>query len=162
MSQIPLKKLMKDPIFRKWMAQVPSGFLGQTRWRVWVKRKKKGPWGKIDFATYPEAYRWMAKNLSEYHDMAIHSLARLHRPPRTRVKTGTTAQGLDTYRYKDWQLPAGHGWCGLCRRPVVFAYFSKHHFWTHVGKPWVLDGATRLCPICGGRESFVDVTRRKS
>lgn len=150
MSQVPLRELLKDPIFRKWMAKPPS-HPGPTRWRVWVRRKKKGPWGKIEFDTYAEAYRWMAKHLGEYQDMAVSCLKYPSKAPR--IKVGG--------KIKDWPMPEGHGWCGFCRRPVIYAYFTKHHFWTMVGRKWAVNGTEKLCPICGARERFADTTRRR-
>lgn len=151
---ITFRELMQDEVFRKWMAKPPKL---QSRWRVFVQKEEGGRWGKADFDTYADAYRFMAKNLKKYHDMSIHCLARLSDPPIVVRKTGRVVKGIPERTRKSWMLTtkldlAGHRWCGLCRRPVKFRYFTRHHA---IPSKYPINGYEKLCSICGGREVFV-------
>lgn len=146
-EQIPLRELLKDPLYRKWLAKIPHEMDAQTDqhkkpWRVWVQRERDGRWAFKDFTKYSEAYKFVAQNVKGFWDMALHCKAHLYRHPRIK-------QGL---KRVPWTLPEGHDWCGLCRRPTIFRSFKHHHAFgrNRDGSRWQLSN-WRRCSICGIR-----------
>lgn len=150
-KQVTLRKVMKaDPVFVKWMRREPTlrGEPGPMPWRVWVQREKRGRWAYKDFATYREAFSFLAKHLKKWHDCALGCKARPFVPPqvvdgprkRTRLPGSTTMLEL----YED------HDWCPFCRRPTRFGYFTKHH----AMPKGLCTPYERRCSICGVRFSY--------
>ncbi len=143
-DQISFKELLQDPLFKAWTMKPPklnSVAIGSQPWYVYVKRE--GRWGRKEFPSYAKAFNWLAMKLKadEVQDAAIHCKRQWFPPPLLR------ASGKKTF----WPMPPGHRWCGLCRRPIVLAYFSRHHaFPKHVHPaPYEL-----RCPICGARAAM--------
>ena len=53
---ITLRKLLQDPLYKKWFAKIPQETsVGTFPWRVWVLTKKGWTKPKHDFKTYREA-----------------------------------------------------------------------------------------------------------
>lgn len=135
--QVTLSELLKDPVYRRWFAQVPRE-LDRTRWRVYVKAKKKKPWQKRDFTAWPEAYRFVEKHWEQWYDCVLICRNDPYRPPVIRMN------GRRQYHTEVTQMD-GHIWCPYCRRPTVFGYFTEHHaFVTTKPVPW-----RKRCGICG-------------
>jgi hypothetical protein len=141
-----LRDLLKDPLYKKWFMQVPRlnpRYVANTpNWRVFCLTHD-GKWKRAEFWQYSEAYRFVAKNIKKYADLVISSKRETFKPPVIRYK------GKKVY----WPCPPGHRWCGYCRRPTVFAMFSRHHaipIWAPYDK---------RCSICGARESFLPAWR---
>lgn len=144
MSQMTLREqLQQDKIFRKWFAKPPGDFIGITRtppWYVWVQEKQDGPWRRAQVMTYEEGYRYVARNLKRFHDMALGHKRHEFRPPVVR----------DSQDRRRYHLPVapGHIWCTYCRRMTRFSYFRRHHAFP---ARWGDTGGDRRCTICGIR-----------
>lgn len=139
-STLSAKALLRDPIYKKWAMKSPklkSKGRGDP-WRLYIL-KKNGRWAKKDFPTYAQAFNWMAKNLSEYADIVIHSKRLPFAPPVVKYR------GKKTY----WPSPKGYRWCPYCRRPTIFKYFRSHHAIPHIA-PWY-----KRCNVCGIRAESI-------
>lgn len=142
--QTTMRELLKDPLFRKWMGKVPTlkvNFSHAKPWRIYVL--DEGKWRKTEAMTYAAAYKWVAKHLKTFEDIALTSKAQPFRPPVVRDKQGNK----DYWR----RFPADHIWCNYCRRPTVFFTFQKHHALpANMCTPY-----ERRCTVCGVRLSFI-------
>jgi hypothetical protein len=141
---LTLRKQLKDPIFRKWFAMPPRVRPTAARtpeWFIYVQAEKGGPWRRKEARTYKEGYKWVAKNLKNYHDIALSNKRVCFKPPVVRDKM----LGKKRYHFPDDPDPKSH-WCGFCRRLTRFAYFRKHH-----AMPKWVDDSVRRCNICGAR-----------
>lgn len=139
----PLRLQLQDPVFRQWMARSPlrkSRPDGHKNWRVYVKVKRKSGWRKVknDFATYKEAYAFLAKHHKDVYDIAICSKLPKYAPP---VNEDGHTVIYPSPHPNDW-------WCGFCRRVTRFKYFKKHH----IGR--FMSPNERHCEICGARFVF--------
>lgn len=141
---LTLREQLKDPLYRKWFATPPrvkNGAATSPPWIVYVQKEEGGPWSRAEFDKWSDGYRFVARNLKRYHDMALHHKRQEFRPPV-----------VSQHGKRKYLLPEapGHHWCGYCRRVTRFGYFQRHHAmpkWT-----WgdVL-AAERRCIICGIR-----------
>jgi hypothetical protein len=141
-DQISFRELLQDPLFKQWTMKSPKlkvTVATGAPWFVYVKRE--GRWARKEFSTYARAFNWLIKRLKagEIEDAAIHCKRQWFLPPRVRV------EGRRTY----WPMPPNHRWCGLCRRPVVYNTFSKHH----AMPPYSASYEPR-CTICGARQTM--------
>lgn len=140
-----LREQLADPIYRKWFATSPkmkvSGFT--PPWWVYVQREPDGPWARAEFQTWAEGYRYVAKNLKKFHDMALTHKRQLFRPPVVTEK----ASGKRRYHFPPGMDDPLTQWCGYCRRVTVFRYFNRHHAFP----AWACAGDERRCSICGAR-----------
>lgn len=144
-DQITLRELLRDPIYKKWFQTVPklpAEVAHTPPWRIYIQREQFGSWARLELQGYVKAYRWTAKHLKEYHDIVIVAKRCEFKPPVVKTKEGKRVY---------WPVPAGHRWCTYCRRPTVFAYFSKHHLFS--GKPGYNGGIAwaKRCMVCGIR-----------
>lgn len=142
-DRLDLRTLLSNPQYKAWYCKVPTiprpG--NGPPWRVWVLTDA-GRWAKAkdDFAKYSQAFNWIRARMDQYPDMVLYSKPFEFRPPVL------SKDGRKFY----WGCPDGHRWCGYCRRPTRFRYFSKHHAMSHG-----VDPAVRRCEICGCREAFL-------
>jgi len=138
-EQITLRELLRDPIYRKWLAKKPKIRVVHSTppWRLYVQKEQGGKWARVDIPGYAKAYGAVSSKLSEYYDMALSCKPQAFRPPIVRV-------GKKRYYYPS---PPGHRWCGYCRRPTIFKRFTKHH--AHKGR--ILPDYEVYCSICGAR-----------
>lgn len=143
---LTLRKQLKDPYFAAWMKKQPRRDTNPPydNWRVFVQRKKKGPWARKDFHTYAEAYTFVMRNLDRFYDMALASKLYTFKPPMVRSKLTDKVD----FRYPV-ELDKGIWWCPFCRRVTRFAWFKRHHNM----KPW-LCGHTQQCGICAASLKF--------
>lgn len=145
-EQVPIKLLLSDPIYKAWTKKPPQkrAVIARNPWRVYALFEGHA-WAKRDFPTYAKAYNFFRLCIREPSlvDGAIHSSVTWFKPPVVKMKGGKR-----TY----WPMPTGHRWCGYCRRPVVYKYFSRHHMWAS----WMQGGEIpwRCCSICGGKEDL--------
>lgn len=141
-DQISFKELLQDPIFKQWTIKSPPlrpTVRATAPWFTYVKLDER--WRRREHETYPKAFNDLIRLIrsGEVTDGALHCKRQWFSPPV--VKVG----GKRTY----WPMPPGHRWCGLCRRPTVLAYFSKHH-----AMPGLPIAAYELrCTVCGARAS---------
>lgn len=153
MEQVTLKVLLKrDPLFRKWMGQVPKiRDYGRTPpWVVYVQREQGGGWARAEFKKYKKGLKFVLKNLDKYHDMALSHRRHDFKPPRVSKDNRTWYHlGISTEEVSFLPERPTHRWCGYCRRPTVFRFFSKHHSLPYCPSD------VRRCTICGASESFV-------
>ncbi|PYS90449.1 MAG: hypothetical protein DMF62_04620 [Acidobacteria bacterium] len=137
---ITLRKLLQDPLYKKWFAKIPQETsVGTFPWRVWVLTKKGWTKPKHDFKTYREAYNWIVPRINDYQDLVLYSKGHEFKPPIIKYR------GKRYY----WPTPPGYNWCGYCRRPTAFSMFSHHHALTHIADPMAF-----RCTICGARKKF--------
>jgi len=146
-EQVTLRELVRDPIYRKWIKTPPlGGFSEYARFRVYVQKEENGGWAKKDFEAFAPAYNFLVKNYKSWYDAALTCRNQESRPPVVRYK------GKRQY-YAPMLLMPGHIWCGYCRRPTVFGYYSTHHTFAAKGiKP--LPYKLR-CGICGNTEDSI-------
>lgn len=139
-----LRKQLKDPAFRAWMKKTPrkNRRPGYKNWRVFVQKKKNGPWARVDFHTYEEALAFLLPKIEDktFYDGAIASKWWTFKPPKVRVKGSGSIKlhmppGLD--EPNAW-------WCPFCRRVTTFTWFKRHH-----NMKSYLCGQTKQCHICG-------------
>lgn len=150
-EQTQFKEFLLDPVFKAWFNRKPSDPPpGNTSpWVVWVQKEHNGKWSRARFKTYAKAHKYVRSIYKDVWDLTLGCLRRDYGPPLMKVTDKTTKQA----RAVLWRgMPEGHSWCGYCRRPVVFAYFSRHHA---VPKNMPCNGNERRCSICGAREAFV-------
>lgn len=134
-KQVPLSELLQDPIFRKWSSLEPP-HKGYELWRVYVQRKKRGPWARRDFKSWKKAHKFWLKHRDEWYDSALICRNGNYKPPV--VKVGKKRR----YAPITWRL--GHHWCEYCRRPTVFKVFYRHHM-----RPGHTIMQVPRCTICG-------------
>lgn len=142
-DQISFKELLQDPIFRQWTMKPPKlQNVARTTapWFMYVHLD--GRWRRKEFDTYPKAFNNLIKRIREGQitDGAIHCKRQWFSPPVVK------GEKFKTY----WPMPPDHRWCGLCRRPIVLGYFTKHH--AMPGLP--IYGYELRCTICGARSSM--------
>jgi len=167
---ITLRELLEDKVYREFfttMPQMPRNLHPDAMpWRVYVQRKMDGPWGKREFHTYKEAFKFLKPHIKTTYNAAIQSKGIQFEAPfkvYRLVKGGKPlldANGKQRYRRVVWvpQLDltdAPHLWCPYCRRPTVFSWFSKHHAFP---KGSVFDLSLRRCAICGASERLAGYT----
>lgn len=135
-DQVPLSMLLEDAAFRTWFNRKPADVPNQN-WMVYVQEKEEGPWARMKVKSWKKGMKFVNKHLGEYYDMTLNCANWQFRPPV--VRRGTA---------KVYYWPADrtdHYWCGGCRRPTLFRYFTKHHaFRTFKPIPHKL-----RCSICG-------------
>lgn len=146
-SQVTLRQLLKEPLYKEWFRKPPvGGFPAWTRWRVYAKVSPDRGWAKRDFPTFREGFNFLAKNLADWHDAALVCTNMEFRPPVVRI------EGKRAYLASVVEVP-GHRWCGHCRRPTIFGFFSKHHAFTKTTinpLPY-----KKRCSICGISETAI-------
>jgi hypothetical protein len=130
-EQITIRELLKDEVFRHYMARVPQIIYdppdGKEPW--WLYVRQDGRWRRARIRTYVKAYGWLKSHLKTLDDAAITSRRQAFAKPR-------------------WLTPPlGHDWCPYCRRPVVFAYFDRHHAFPDTSSI----AEAKRCTICGIR-----------
>lgn len=138
-QQIQLRELLKDPQYRAWFSKVPklTTVHHSSPWRLFLQKEEGGKWARADVPTYVKAYSAVKLRLSDYFDITIHSKPQAFKPPVVEFA------GKRIYL----PLPDDHTWCVYCRRPTVFAYFTKHP-----NMPKIILAEYELrCGICGGR-----------
>ena len=175
--QVTLRELLQDPVYKQWFRKPPNlgdQFVPSGRpWRVYIQRqvtpdRPEGKWGRADFQSYAKAANFLIGHLrSGAHDGALTCPSHAFHPPvlvskePKRVLVTVQLRGGKTkkvrrYAYQRYYWrPAmelyGHQWCPYCRRPTVFAYFSRHHALpTNLCLPYEL-----RCSICGVRRTFI-------
>lgn len=163
---ITLNELLEDKIYKEFLLTRPRlKALPRTSepWRVYIQLKPDGSWAKKDFWKYGEAFKFLKPRLHEIHDATIQSRGVAFSAPHQVVKITRNGKrvmvrGSDgILRPKTkivlWrpQLPSdetAHEWCPYCRRPVIIAWFTKHHSFGNR----VFDPGLRRCIICGASE----------
>lgn len=140
-----LKDQLKDPVYRKWFATPPKRREDPSPsapWFVYVQKKKGGKWRRAEVKTYVEGYKYIARNINKYHDMALCHKRREFQPPVVRV------DGKRKYKLPGQEH--GYYWCPYCRRMTRFRRFAKHH-----AMPVWASPDDRRCSICGVRFKFI-------
>jgi hypothetical protein len=165
---ITLSELLQDKKFKEYFLDAPRSMpgAGPLPWRVWAQREVDGSWGKKDFPTYVEAFKFLKPKIGQWHNAALASRAVAYGPPVVYAKLrrrGAPVIDEKTGKQKSikklWlpKLPTEevfHDWCPYCRRPTVFGYFARHHsFASHMQND--IMKRERRCSICGAGESFV-------
>lgn len=136
------RELLADPIYRKWFSTPPDP-PPYVKWRVYVQKKRDKRWRRRDFDTWAEAYKFFRANYKKWYNAALISRNWESRPPVVKY------HGKRQY-YKKVVLVESHRWCGYCRRPTMFGFFTRHHAFPKGGISPV--PYFRRCGICGMRE----------
>lgn len=130
-------ELLDDPIYRRYaktIPRLPRNLQHGQPWQVWALTRGD-TWKTGKFATYPEAWAVLAKNVKArtIKDGAIVSRRYIHQPPVGLV----------------WDIR--YTWCGRCRRPSHFEHATRrtHHALRSLSVLAVDD--TRRCIYCGMR-----------
>jgi hypothetical protein len=136
---VKLSTLLQNTDYRSYFqrnVKYPTNVYHQAPWRVWV-HLTSGKWGQKTFATYGEAFKYTVPVLKKaaVQDVSISSRLIGFRPPE-QIRLHYQTLGYD--------------WCLMCRRPVQFVTWRKHHalrndlhqFFAH----------HPVCPYCGIRE----------
>jgi hypothetical protein len=140
------RELLSDSIYAKWFATPPKAQHEYLRWRVYAQKKAGKRWQKKDFLTWEQAFKFFRRHQAEWYNASLTCRNEEWRPPVVKY------QGKRQY-LKRVILMEAHRWCGYCRRPTMFGYFTKHHAFPKGGiqpKP-----GDRRCGICGIREVAV-------
>jgi hypothetical protein len=165
---ITLPELLEDPKYKAYFCRKPelpavALMCSTPPWQVHLRYGRK--WEVLYADTYVEAFKALKPLLPEISDGAI-VCKRFQSPPPMRIvkikgkyKTvnGVTTQETKLVPWKP-KLPmaeADHYWCGYCRRPTVFAYFSKHHALGLQSPGVPVDSSVMRCSICGASERLV-------
>lgn len=170
-----MSDLLKDRFYREFLETKPTlpplqtdkARMKSPPWVVYVQREANGTWGKREFWKYKKALKFMHAWLDRgAHDAAINNRRMRFEPPTRFVRIkGRFVRGSDgvnrqatkavTWKPRTELLldQPEHAWCGYCRRPVVFKFFSRHKV-LGVVRPYV-----RRCVICGSSEDIA--TTRK-
>lgn len=165
---IRLAELLEDKKYREWFLAKPRVMpgAGTTPWRVWVQKEVDGRWGKKDFPSYNDAFRFLKPRLHTDHNHALASRAVAYGPPIRYVKLNRRGKPvIDEKTGKQrtakmlWlptlpPMEPNHTWCPYCRRPTVFGYFAKHHSFPEELRNDIMK-RERRCTICGAGESFI-------
>jgi hypothetical protein len=164
---LTLRELLADKVYREFFTtppDMPRNVHPDLRpWRVYVQSEQHGRWAKKDFATYKDAFRFLKPRLKEVYDATIQSRGIAWGPPARVVRVKRNGKilldekGKVVLRRIVWQpiLPEAeepHRWCPYCRRPTVFAWFSRHHAFP---RGFEFDLALLRCTICGASERLV-------
>lgn len=160
-SQITLRELLKDPLYRQWFGKVPKlKFGGHERpWRVYAQDEPGGKWTRTYFPSYGKAYAFVRENLRESHDMALSCGPQGYRPPVVKVKGKRQYYVPDVVARVNLDAAVDvhkHIWCPFCRRWTLFLWYKKHHA---MPKHWGTLSPDRRCKICGVRLEFVRSSR---
>jgi hypothetical protein len=142
-EQIRLRTLIgQDPLYKAWFMKPATltSLCSTPPWRLFVQLEADGRWAKVDLPSYAKAYAQVRLRLPDAYDMAIHCKPQEFKPPV--VKIGE--------RRLYWPCPDGHEWCGLCRRPTVFRFFSRHP-----AMKYPVSSEESRCSICGVRKTFL-------
>lgn len=169
-DQITLKRLLKDPIYRKWFSTKPAQG-AQGRWRVWFKETPTSPWEEKEFPSWKKGFKFVQANINNFYDMALANPSHAYSPPVVIWKrTKNPKTEIITKHRRHYVPPVAedadrmidnhkHAWCPYCRRPTIFTYFRRHHsYYTRVnflGKPYDTNSQERICLICGVRLVFI-------
>lgn len=140
-----LREQLADPLYRKWFATPPREVRSAAMtppWYVYVQEKVDGPWRRAEFKSWKKGYKFVAKNIKKYHDMALSHKRQEFRPP-------VVSEG----GRRRFHLPPDPSsiWCGYCRRMTRFTYFQTHHAF----KGRRVNSGERRCCICGTRLASV-------
>lgn len=171
-DQVTFKELLQDKIYKEWVRRPPQFRIPPTAanpWRVWVQRRRNGPWAKKDYPTYASAFNRLIREFRDgAFDGAVGCPSRTS--PRPMVKRGYKKLIRDGKIVIDpkngkpmlipkrvrWVVPENHFWCPYCRRPTRWGYYSKHHALPKGLQLFgTLLGDEMRCRICGVRRSFV-------
>jgi len=162
-AQLNIRRLIQDPIYRAFLSTapiLPHTLPDHKPWYYYTQREiavhhpetkevtgTRVAWLRKPCDTYQTAYALLRKDYREAIDCAIVCRVLAVDPP------------LDERRGKPWNWHASpelrrydfsqeYKWCGYCRRPTTFRYFTRHHAF---GKqPHIND--EKRCHICGIRE----------
>lgn len=140
-----LRTQLKDPVFRKWFATPPKEKATAAKsapWYLYVQKIEGGPWQRAEVQSYVQGYKFIAKNISKFHDMALSHKRTQFQPPVVR--------DAQTGRRKHHLPDAAGVWCPFCRRMTRFRYFARHHAMPSWANP-----DDRRCSICGVRQKFI-------
>lgn len=159
---ITIHELLEDPIYRKYFSTVPK-LPAVPRlappWRLYLKNTE-GRWLKLDCEQYAQAFKVFKANRDKAIDAAIVCRPMTLPPPTKVVRVkGKYVNGVQVTREVLWQPNlAGeddaHSWCGRCRRPTVFKFFTQHHAFRGE-QTQLMDPSVRRCVICGIRLEMV-------
>lgn len=169
---ITLPELLEDPIYKDYFLAVPKFRGKKPKYRLYVQLKGQTQWRSRDYDKYSDAFNTLKKYLkaNKVHDAAICCKSRPSLPPQRTVrlkgKYRIDSQGkrVQVTARTAWKPKVDgadsdyHIWCGYCRRPTAFRYYSKHHALMKVmrtmGQPLV-NPSVRRCVICGSSEELV-------
>jgi hypothetical protein len=89
---ITLSELLQDKKFKEYFLDAPRSMpgAGPLPWRVWAQREVDGSWGKKDFPTYVEAFKFLKPKIGQWHNAALASRAVAYGP---RLFTPSSAGG---------------------------------------------------------------------
>lgn len=142
-DQISFKELLQDPLFKAWTMKVPKLQPTPRQTPPWFMYVHQGRWMRAEFTTYPKAFNELIRRVKsgQATDGTVHSKRQWFSPPVVRVGKRKTY----------WPMPPGHKWCGLCRRPTVFQFFSSHHAFP---RDIPIVHYELRCTICGARATM--------
>lgn len=154
-EQLRMAELLEDPLYKAWLKKEPRITMPITQekpWRVWVQKKRGGPWARADFKSYPKAWKFMRQHMKlGIHDCALGARVLFFKPPVVSKVSG----GKKAKRYHVPGMPGqnpAHRWCPLCRRPTIWTTFTKHHA---LPKHYKIAGYVVRCAICGHADGLV-------
>lgn len=168
---MPLPELLKDKTYKRFFETTPHLFdtqLDRLAWRVWIQTDPRSTWRKKEFNTYEQAVDVVQRRIArgDCYDAAVQSRGRFYLPPVKRSRLVHNGQPVLEKRpdgslrpkihESTWNPPGelvreygAHLWCFYCRRPVVFAFFTRHHAFRGTSLESFYNGDIRRCTLCG-------------
>lgn len=160
---ITMPELLEDKAYYDFIVTKPrtpkaasdESMTGQ--WVVYFRKDNQSPWKRKAFFKYKKALKFFFQvHEAGYYDFALaNRRIRFNRPKRlARIKgkyiMDSRGERVQVTKYVPWKPKLSgdeqeHLWCGYCRRPTIFKYFTKHHA---LKLPEVDSGVTR-CSVCG-------------
>lgn len=163
---LDIRKLIQDPVYRTFLGTAPilPHVLPDSRpWYFYLKQEwavhgdpahpqavtgTKIGWKRKACGTYHQAYGLLREHYKAAHDTVITCRVMPVGPPldERRGKPWNWHKSPELARY-DFSID--YKWCGYCRRPTRFRFFSRHHA--------VIDAINdeKRCEVCGVRERMV-------
>jgi hypothetical protein len=159
----PLRTLLEDTAFRRYMKTLPSlpdNLSWGKPWAV-IALRTDGKWMMAKYARYPQAWMMTVRLVRDTNieDVSLVSRRRLFTPPtrteeyKVRVRArGLTAAKIETRRREvpvlAHLIEYPYAWCVRCRRPSSFEQFTRHHA---IPRNVPIDEGAPRCVFCGMR-----------
>lgn len=155
-DQKPMSELLRRTTFKQFTIAKPS--FKSKSWRVYAK--VNGRWCTAQFDSWAKALNYAIRRRWDWEDWAVNCTSHETMPPRVRIPSDDGVK-----LNMAMPVPAGHRWCGYCRRPTVFGFYRSHHAITSrvTGelRPAVISSSELRCSICGCRDAFLKRSRRR-
>lgn len=160
---ITMPELLEDRAYYNYIMtkphtpEVAGGKHMVGQWAVYFRKDNQSPWKRKSFYKYKKALKFFFQvHEAGYYDFALANRRLSFKPPKrvVRIKgkymTNSKGEKVQVTKLVKWKPKLSgdeqeHLWCGYCRRPTLFKYFSKHHA---LKVPEVDSGVTR-CAVCG-------------